>query len=339
LTTTRHILLEPALARIEGGQRPWSGSVSASRDMQQRSRVRVASYGLVERYLQWVVASRRRITRIACGVILALGAVLPVLAPTAYARRIRSPALGNWEGRGPHGLPLSFRFVRSHGHVDIRDLVIGYGLSCPAKRSHAGALAYMAGYLGPGRPSPFLNTFKIPANGFLIDLQGAMTFGTLEGRLKSRRRGKLWMSAPKNAPPCWPRKTDRWKIRRRGRRAVRDGTWAGSVAQPGAPSVTGTLTVGVAAQGRELDSFSLSYRCGPQGGGGGITTRPAYEFIDASGGFAGPATNQSVNGIPTTWSGRFGTDGVLRGTFSTANQCSPTSASTPVTLAFSARHV
>ena len=273
-----------------------------------------------------------------CGAIVALVTVVPVLAPAAQARRIRSPALGNWEGRGAHALPLSFRFVRSHGHVGVRDLVIGYGVSCPAMRSIAEAVAYSAGYIGPGRPSPFLDTFNIPANGFLIDLQGATTFGTLEGRLKGRRRGTLWMSAPTDAPKCWPQKTDRWKISHRKRRAVRDGTWAGSVSLAGAPSVTGTVTVGVSAHGRELDAFSLSYDCGPQGGGGGITTRPAYEFIDAVGRFAGPPDHESVNGIPTTWSGSFRTDGVLNGTFSTANMCSPTTASTPVTLTFSARH-
>jgi hypothetical protein len=94
----------------------------------------------------------------------------------------------------------------------------------------------------------------------------------------------------------------------------------------------------VSAHGRELDAFSLSYRCGPQGGGGGITTRPAYEFIDGGGVFTGPPDDESVNGIPTTWSGRFGSDGALNGTFSTANLCSPTTASTSITLAFSARH-
>jgi hypothetical protein len=284
-----------------------------------------------------VVAPKRLITRAACGGgILALVA-LTLLAPMAYARRIRSPALGNWEGRGPHGLPLSYRFVRTHGHVEVRDLVIGYGFSCPPKRANAEAVTYEAGYIGPGRPSPFLKTFHIPANGFLIDLQGATTFGTLEGRLTRRSRGRLSMSAPKSTPRCWPRKTNRWKIRRRTRRAVRDGTWAGTVTQADDPSITGTLKVGVAAHGRELSSFSLSYTCGPGGGGGGITTSPAYEFIDAGGRFAGPPSHQIVNGVPTTWSGRFGTDRVLRGTFTTANQCSPSTSSTPVTLAFTAR--
>ena len=285
------------------------------------------------------MASWPRITRRArCGVIVALVAVVPVLAPTAGAARIRSPALGNWEGRGAHGLPLSFRFVRSHGHVGVRDLVIGFGISCPATRSSAEAVAYRAGYIGPGRPSPFLHTLGIPANGFLIDLQGAMTFGSLEGRLKARSRGTLRMSAPTDAPHCWPQKTDRWKIRHRKRHAVRDGSWTGTVSAQDSESITGTVTVGVSAHGRELDTFSLSYQCGPDGGGGGITTSPAYEFIDAGGGFAGPPDHQSVNGVPTTWSGRFGTDGVLNGTFSTANQCSPTTASTPVTLTFSAQH-
>ena len=54
--------------------------------------------------------------------------------------------------------------------------MVGYGLSCPAKRSNAEALAYDAGYIGPGAPSAFLKTFKIPANGFLIDLRGATLF-------------------------------------------------------------------------------------------------------------------------------------------------------------------
>ncbi len=268
--------------------------------------------------------------------VLALVAVLPGLAPAASARRVRAPALGNWEGRGPHGLPLSFRFVRSHRHVGVRNLVIGYGVSCPPKRSSAESLAYDAGYIGPGRPSAFLKTFKIPANGFLIDLRGAKLFGTLEGRLQSRRRGRVSMSAPPNVPRCWPRKTDRWKIRWQKRRAVRDGTWTGTVTQASSPSVSGTVTVGVAAHGRELDTFSLSYHCGPDGGGGGITTHPAYEFIDSGGGIAGPPSPQIVNGVPTGWSGHFGTDGTLRGTFTTADLCTSTAGA--VKMTFSARH-
>ncbi len=218
--------------------------------------------------------------------------------------------------------------------------MIGFGLSCPAKRSNAETVAYDAGYIGPGRPSPFLKTLKVPANGFLIDLLGANVFGTLQGRLKSRSRGRVSMSASPKSPSCWPRKTDRWKIRRQKRRAVRDGTWTGSVTQPSSPSVSGTVTVGVAAHGRELDTFSLNYHCGPDGGGGGITTHPAYEFIDAGGGIAGPPGRQVVNGVPTTWKGHFGSDGTLRGTFTTADLCTMASgpASAPVTMTFSARH-
>jgi hypothetical protein len=267
-------------------------------------------------------------------IVLALLAATGALAPAALARR--APALGNWEGRGPHGLPLSFRFVRSHRRVDIRDLVIGYGQSCPAQRSNAEAVAYQAGYIGPGRPSPFLKVFHIPANGFLISLAPSTSFGTLDGRLKGRRRGRVSMSAPKNTPRCWPQHKNRWQIQRRKRRAVRNGSWTGAVTSAADPSISGTVEVGVRAHGRSLDSFSLSYRCGS--GGGGASTRPAYEFIDAGGGFAGPAQRQTTNGVPTTWSGRFGTDGVLRGSFSSADQCSPTTASTPLTVQFSARH-
>ena len=114
--------------------------------------------------------------------------------------------------------------------------MVGYGVSCPARRSSAEAVAYDAGYIGPGRPSPFLDTFNIPANGFLIDLQGTANFGTLEGRLNGRRRGTLWMSAPTSAPRCWPQRTDRWKIRQRKRRAVHDGSWTGSVSLAGVAS-------------------------------------------------------------------------------------------------------
>jgi hypothetical protein len=285
------------------------------------------------------VVAWRLISRIAaCGVIGVLVAVVPLLVATADARTVRAPALGNWEGHGPHGLPLSFRFVRHHPHVGVRDLVVGAGVSCPAQRSSAEAVAYSAVYLGPGRPSPFLDTFNIPANGFLIELQGAGNFGSLERRLKNRRRGSLSMAAPSNAPSCWPQRTDRWKIRHRTRSAVQDGSWAGSVSLAGTSSVTGTVSVGVSAGGRELDEFSLSYRCGPQGGGGGVTTKPAYEFIDATGSFAGPPDHQILIGIATTWRGHFGIDGLLDGTFTTANLCSPTTASTPITLAFSALH-
>jgi hypothetical protein len=275
------------------------------------------------------------ITTVALASLIVLGGVL---APAALARRARAPVAGNWEGRGPHGLPLSFRFVRSHGHVGVRDLVIGVGLSCPARRSNAEAVAYRAGYIGPGRPSPFLHTFGIPANGFLIDALPVTTFLTLEGRLKGRRRGRVWTSAPKNTPRCWPQHTNRWQIRRHKRRSVRSGTWTGAVAKIGDPTVSGTVAVGVSAHGRELDSFSVSYQCGPGGGGGGISTSPAYEFIDAGGSFAGPGHRETTNGIPTTWTGRFGADGVLRGSFTTADQCSPATASTPFTLQFSARH-
>jgi hypothetical protein len=164
---------------------------------------------------RWRPIARR--TR--CGVVVAVVAVVSVLAPTAEAWRARSPALGNWEGRGPHGLPLSFRFVRSHRHVGVKDLVVGYGLSCPASRIHAEAVAYRAGYIGPGRPSPFLHTFHIPANGFLIDLQGATTFGTtLEGRLRGRRLLALAVAILMKLVPYWPRRCacarDRLQLRR-----------------------------------------------------------------------------------------------------------------------------
>jgi hypothetical protein len=252
------------------------------------------------------------------------------------AARVRPPALGNWEGRGPHGLPLSLRFVRRHHRVDVRNLVIGYGVSCPATRAHTQAVDYPAGYIGPGARSPFLKFFGIPANGFLIQLQGASNAAvTLEGRLTSRRTGTLRMSAP-NAPRCWPAKVDRWRIRARKRRPVAQGRWTGFVSAVDAPGLTGSVTVGVTAGGREVSELSISYTCGDNHpGGGGITTKPAHEFIDAVGAFAGPLVPESVNGVPTTWSGRFGTDGTLTGTFSSWDGC--TGASVAHTVNFTAK--
>jgi hypothetical protein len=278
--------------------------------------------------------------RLMAVVLVACGALVAWTAGVADAR-VRSPVLGNWEGRGPHGLPLSLRFVRRHGRVDVRNLVIGYGLSCPANRAHTEAVDYPAGYIGPGAPSPFLKFFGVPASGFLIQLQGAANATTtLEGRLTSRRRGTLSMPAPTNMTPeerrCWPRRVDRWRIRARHRRRVADGTWTGSVSAADSPALTGTVTVGVSARGRELSEFSISYECGSGPGGSGISTKPAYEFIDSKGAFAGPPTHQSVNGVPTTWQARFGTDGVLRGTFSSWDGCTPGPG--PHAVEFTARH-
>jgi hypothetical protein len=280
------------------------------------------------------------LARVVVVLLVALAALAALMAGPAAAR-VRAPVLGDWEGRGPHGLPLSLRFVRRHGRVDVRDLVIGYGLSCPANRSHTEAVDYPAGYLGPGATSPFLKFFDIPANGFLIQLQGAAyATTTLEGRLRSRRRGTLSMKAPTDMTPeerrCWPTRVDRWRIRARHRLRVSEGTWTGSVSAAGLPELTGTVTVGVTAGGRELSEFSIDYQCGSAPGGSGISTKPAYEFIDAKGAFAGPPTHQSVNGVPTTWSGRFGTDGVLRGTFSSWDGCTPGSGAD--TVEFTARH-
>jgi hypothetical protein len=281
-----------------------------------------------------------RALRVLAVALVAWGALVALGTDPAAARRVGRPVLGNWEGRGPHGLPLSVRFVRRHKRVDVRDLVIGYGLSCPANRSNAEAVDYDAGYIGPGSPSPFLKFFGIPTNGFLISLQGAANTGTLEGRLKSRRKGTLSMLAPTDMSPetrrCWPQKVVRWRIRARDRRPVAEGTWTGSVSAADAPAITGTVTVGVSAGGRELSEFSISYQCDSDGGGSGITTKPAYEFIDAAGAFAGPPTHQSVNGVPTTWRGRFGTDGVLRGTFSSWDGCVRAPGQTGVD--FTARH-
>jgi hypothetical protein len=50
--------------------------------------------------------------------------------------------LGDWEGAGPDGLPLSFTLVRLHHKLAIRDLTVGDPLLCPGRLAPTNATPY-----------------------------------------------------------------------------------------------------------------------------------------------------------------------------------------------------
>src|SRR5690242_6431162 len=80
----------------------------------------------------------------------AASGLLLALAPGATGAVTR-PALGDWEGVGPHGLPLSYVLHKRHGRVVIGNLVVGLPLHCPGSPTPFVAAGFKsAGYSGPG---------------------------------------------------------------------------------------------------------------------------------------------------------------------------------------------
>jgi hypothetical protein len=241
--------------------------------------------------------------------------VLGVLAPLASARvdAVPRPALGDWEGVGPHGLPLSFVLTRPHRKVVVRNLVVGFPLNCPAKPTPWVAAAYKtAGYGGPGaQPRVRLPGWK-PTDVEITVFTGQFPL-IIGGRLLARRHMTLSMGLGPRVPRhCgWPKKTITWSVRPAKRVPVAVGTWGGTLTLPDA---TGTVTANVIASGRLVDRFEIQITC-TNGGGGGVTAGPpAGEFVSAKGRFEGWA-------LGLHWAGQFAQDGQLAGTLEVPDQC------------------
>jgi hypothetical protein len=276
---------------------------------------------------------RQRRLRTAVG---ACAAVVLALSATADARRALTPALGDWEGTGPHGLPLSFTFVRERVRIAgrmrslvvMRDLVVSYPTVCAPAPDNSQAFAFpTTSYTGPGAP-PVTFRFHNPKQ-FNVYIGSAPGFDigigvVFPGHWLSARRGVL--SAPNIAlRKCgWPKKTLTWQLRPAKRTKIATGEWSGIVTGP--EGVTGSITATVGTHGRTVDRFDLSYTCG-NGGSDKLDFAPAFEiahrptslFVSAAGSFAG--TKGAVNGVQVEWSGTFGADGVLRGTFTDIDAC------------------
>src|SRR5438445_3785194 len=276
--------------------------------------------------------------RLRLGVAVVLTACVALSPAAGGARVTLTPALGDWEGVGPHGLPLSFGFThervriggRTRDLIGLHDLVVSYPTGCAQVPNNNQAFAYpMAGYTGPGSP-PVTFHFRSPKR-FEIYIGSAPGFNIgfgffLKGRWLSAQRGVLWGPIPRGGiRDCgWPGKTLTWQLHPAQRVKVAKGTWTGMVAAMDIGSGSVSATVG--SGGRTVDRFHLTYSCS-DGTSSNLDFAPAFKlagkptslFVSPSGSFAGPTAN--VSGVQIGWTGRFGSDGVLRGTFTDRNAC------------------
>lgn len=271
-------------------------------------------------------------------VALSAGTVLTFAATSGSAARattVVAPALGNWEGRGPFGLRLSFAFVRRGSHVGVADLALGLPVSC---RVH-GAQTWDAGmispveFLAPGTvlhgPFPPLGPRQFEF--FLPPTRAQPLQAPFLGSFSSAHAGVLDV-------PSWTRygchhsawpATLRFTISPRHRVHVADGLWRGTVTAPS--GMSGTVAVRVIDGGRIETDIEVTYVCPPaQGGSGNWSIGPLRTtgFLIAADG--------SIGGTPATetqWRGRFDGRGVLSGTFTPP----PCLAGTGLTPRFRAR--
>lgn len=247
-------------------------------------------------------------------------------APAASgARRAIHPVLGDWEGRGPLGLRLSFVFVRRGGHVVLSDLALGLPTGCRS----AGLDTWAAGeeapveYIAPGTvlhgPFPPLKPTQFEI--FLPPTKQNPFVAPFLGTFSSSRRGVLSIDSPTRfgcPHTAWPR-TLRFALAAARRVPVADGLWTGTINSP--VGMSGTVRIRVIDQGRIETDFSATYACPPANAGGGGTfeigpLRTVGYLIAANGSIGG------AKGTETAWRGRFAASGVINGTF-IANACSP----------------
>lgn len=244
--------------------------------------------------------------RISLGICVLLAAI--TAGPLAASTHTRSPrpALGDWEGIGPHGLPFSFELVRVRRRVVIRDLTPGDPLYCPGHLAPTDAYSYpRATYIGPGALPVVRINWR--ANEMVIRVgMGAPFDLEWDGRLLGRRAATLSEPAPTNEPKgCgWTSKRLTWRLAPAKRVAVRPGLWSGTVTVPGG---TGTVSLTVTPSGRVIQWFKVSIQCAAGGGSFSVGPAKVGEFIAASGSF-------SDANRPSSFQGRFTPAGTLTGT-------------------------
>lgn len=241
---------------------------------------------------------------------LSLAALLPA---SAGARPIRPPVVGNWEGKGTHGLSLSFQLGRIGSRIRVQALAVTVPVGCPATARDAVALAgTSAVYAGPRAAPPGLSHPLLSKPGTIgLSLTTPRFPVFLEGPLVNPRRMKLTMSAPSGRNmACWPR-TLRYIVQPAARTGVANGRWSGTLA--GANGITGTVRLAVSGRGRAIDSFAFDVRCPDNPSGA-----PNYlygpdvngQFIAANGTFSGPAAHSAAPGLQIAWHGRFSANAV-----------------------------
>ncbi len=272
-----------------------------------------------------IVNSRR------IGAVLAAAAALSTIAgATTAASRPGAPIrplLGDWEGVGPHGLRLSFGFVRSGGRIVAHHYALGLPTGCRSTGGQTWDASSIPriGYIAPGSllhgPFPPLGPTQFE---FIIPPAAMHPFPVImNGAFASPRRGAVSIASPTSlicVHTGWP-KTLRFALAPARRVSVADGVWTGTVAGP-PTGTTGTVKIRVIDGGRIETDFSTSYTCPPPNGGSGkfeIGPLPTTGYlIEANGSIGG------AKGTETAWSGRFAADGLLTGRLLAANCGSPT---------------
>jgi hypothetical protein len=241
---------------------------------------------------------------------------------------IAKPALGDWEGSGPHGLQLSFEFVRQRSSARLRYLALSQPSGCRIGDSPGFSTTYFADsyyYAATRYPQP------IPRAGFVIKPAGdfaivavdtrhpLIPFAVAVGRFTGSRAGSVAVPAYpfRCATGGWP-KTVHFRLVAGRRAPVGDGTYMGAVVGPPA-GITGTIRATMVGGGRVLTDFAVAWTC-PEGGGASFELGPSAatgEFVGADGSVDAHFT------LLGTWSGRFNSGGSFAGTFSNAriNDC------------------
>jgi hypothetical protein len=256
-----------------------------------------------------------RTRRICIGGLVVLAVLASeTLAASAHRPAPRAPVLGDWEGVGPEGLPLSFSLARLGGAVSIRNLTVGDPLFCPGRLAPTDAIGYPSAiYIGPGAPPRVRINWR--PNQIVIRVgMGAPFSPEWDGQLLGPHQATLSEPAPTNEPRgCgWRSKRLTWRVAPARRMPVTAGDWTGTVSVPGG---SGTVSVKVAPSGRIVELFRVAIQC--ESGGGHFEVGPSTvgEFVSADGTF------EDAN-RPAAFQGRFGPGDTLTGTLSFSG-CGP----------------
>ncbi len=227
--------------------------------------------------------------------------------------------LGDWEGSGPHGIGLSFEFVRHGRRAVVSDFALGLPTGCRTKGLEAweaGAIRADA-YIAPGSllhgPFPPLGPRHFE---FIIPGSASQPFPLImNGHFSSRSRGNVSFPSPFSSR-ChgkgWP-VTLRFRLVAAHRSPVADGVWKGAIGGPPA-GTAGGVRIRVIDGGRIETDFSATYICPPPNSSPGsveLGPLPTEGVLIAADGSLGGAP-----GTETIFRGRFGSHGTLRGMFS-----------------------
>jgi hypothetical protein len=252
---------------------------------------------------------------------LVVGCVVWTPPAVSGTQRPIRPVLGDWEGKGPLGLRLSFAFVRTRGGIAVANLALGLPTGCRS----TGTATWDAGtvqrveYLAPGTvlhgPFPPLGPRQFEF--FLPPTVQQPLPAPFEGTFSSSRRGRLSIESPTRfgcRHTQWPR-TLNFGLAAAHRVPVADGLWSGTIDSPS--GVSGTVKIRVIDHGRIETDFSVAYSCAAGSGTFEIGPLPTTGYLIAANGAIG-----GMKGTETAWTGRFDTNGMITGTF-LASACGP----------------